>query len=104
MNKRDKIFTIALALIVVALLIATPRHPIAAWKGPCYVFCVLTLAWLALREPLADLAARYGSNFALQGLPPLPALTVLAAAGMLGWLGAGLVTGHYLRQTRPLER
>jgi hypothetical protein len=47
MNKRDKIFTIALALIVVALLIATPRHPIAAWKGPCYVFCVLTLAWLA---------------------------------------------------------
>ena len=65
---------------------------------------VLTLAWLALREPLADLAARYGSSFALQGLPPLPALAVLATAGVLGWLGAGLVTGHYLRQTRPVER
>ena len=65
---------------------------------------VLTLAWLALREPLAVLAARYGSNFALQGLPPLPALAVLAGAGLLGWLGAGFVTGHYLRQTRPVER
>lgn len=65
---------------------------------------VLTLAWMALREPLADLAARYGSSFALQGLPPLPALAVLAGAGLLGWLGAGFVTGHYLRQTRPVER
>jgi len=26
---------------------------------------------------------------------------VLGAA-LLGWLGAGLVTGHYLRQTRPV--
>ena len=80
---------------------------LGAWYGlgaGALALGVLTLAWLALREPLADLAARYGSNFALQGLPPLPALTVLAAAGMLGWLGAGLVTGHYLRQTRPLER
>ena len=51
-----------------------------------------------------DLAARYGSNFALQGLPPMPALAVLAGAGVLGWLGAGFVTGHYLRQTRPVER
>ncbi|MET0893634.1 MAG: ABC transporter permease, partial [Pseudoxanthomonas sp.] len=65
---------------------------------------VLTLAWVALRDPLADLAARYGSSFALQGLPPLPAVAVLAGAGVLGWLGAGLVTGHYLRQTRPVER
>ena len=32
------------------------------------------------------------------------ALAVLAAAGLLGWLGAGVVTGHYLRQTRPVER
>jgi len=62
---------------------------------------VLTLAWLGLRAPLADLAARYGSHFALQGVDPLQALLVLVAAGLLGWLGAGLVTGHYLRQTRP---
>ena len=62
---------------------------------------VLTVAWMALRQPLADLAAEYGSSFALRGLDPLPALCVLVGAGLLGWLGAGLVTGHYLRQTRP---
>ena len=80
---------------------------LGAWYGlgaGALALGVLTLAWLALREPLADLAARYGSSFALQGLPPLPALAVLAGAGVLGWLGAGLVTGHYLRQTRPVER
>ena len=65
---------------------------------------VLTVAWMALRQPLADLAAEYGSSFALRGLDPLPALCVLVGAGLLGWLGAGLVTGHYLRQTRPVER
>ena len=52
----------------------------------------------------ADLAGEYGSNFALHGLDPLPALYVLVAAGLLGWLGAGLVTGHFLRQTRPVGR
>lgn len=64
---------------------------------------ILTLAWLALQPPLATLAARYGSTFALRGLDPLAAVCVLAGAGLLGWFGAGLVTGHYLRQTRPLE-
>ncbi|MEO6154185.1 MAG: permease-like cell division protein FtsX [Thermomonas sp.] len=64
---------------------------------------VLTLAWMGLREPLADLAARYGSQFALRGLEPLQALLVLGAAGVLGWLGAGFVTDHYLRQTRPTD-
>jgi cell division transport system permease protein len=28
---------------------------------------------------------------------------VLLGATLLGWLGAGLVAGHYLRQTRPTE-
>ena len=80
---------------------------LGAWYGlgaGAFALGVLTLAWLALREPLADLAARYGSSFALQGLPPLPAIAVLAGAGLMGWLGAGLVTGHYLRQTRPVDR
>lgn len=64
---------------------------------------VLTLAWMGLRAPLAALAAGYGSHFAMRGLDPLQALLVLVAAGVLGWLGAGVVTGHYLRQTRPTE-
>ena len=80
---------------------------LGAWYGlaaGALALGVLTVAWMALRQPLADLAAEYGSSFVLRGLDPLPALCVLVGAGLLGWLGAGLVTGHYLRQTRPVER
>jgi cell division transport system permease protein len=79
---------------------------LGAWYGLAaggLALGVLTLAWMSLRVPLADLAARYGSSFALHGLDPLPAAAVLLAAGLLGWLGAGLVTGHYLRQMRLRE-
>ena len=58
---------------------------------------------LALRAPLAELAASYGSHFSLSGFDPAAALVVIAGAALLGWLGAGIVTGHYLRQTRPTE-
>ncbi len=61
---------------------------------------LLTAAEWALRAPLRALADSYGSGFALAGVDPLQALTVLAAAAGLGWLGAGVVTGHFLRQTR----
>lgn len=61
---------------------------------------LLTAAEYALRAPLRALADSYGSGFALAGVDPLQALTVLAAAAVLGWLGAGVVTGHFLRQTR----
>lgn len=77
---------------------------LGAWYGLAaggLALGVLTLAWMGLRQPLADLSARYGSDFALRGLDPLQAAGVLLGAGLLGWLGAGLVTGHYLRQTRP---
>lgn len=39
----------------------------------------------------------------LQGLDLATAGAVVAGAALLGWLGAGLVAGHYLRQTRPTE-
>ena len=79
---------------------------LGAWYGlaaGALALGILTVAWLALQAPLATLAARYGSSFTLRGLDPLAAAAVLAGAGLLGWLGAGLVTGHYLRQTRPRE-
>ncbi len=50
---------------------------------------------------LAALARSYGSPFALSGLDPLGAALVVLAATIVGWLGAWLVTGHFLRQTRP---
>ncbi len=61
---------------------------------------LLTAAELALREPLRALATSYGSRFAVSGVDPAQAALVLAAAATLGWLGAGVVTGHFLRQTR----
>lgn len=65
---------------------------------------VLTAANIALQSPLSTLAASYGSHFELQPLTPVQALAAVVAATLLGWLGAGIVTGHFLRQTRPTDR
>lgn len=64
---------------------------------------VLALVGMALREPLAMLSASYGSDFALTGLTALQVAAVLAGATLLGWLGAGVVADHFLRQTRPTD-
>ncbi|WP_231120359.1 permease-like cell division protein FtsX [Cognatilysobacter tabacisoli] len=78
------------------------------YLGACYGLAagalalgLLTAADQALGPPLAELAGSYGSRFALRGFDLRQALAIVAGAGVLGWLGAGLVTGHYLRQTRP---
>ena len=80
------------------------------YLGGCYglvagalALGLLTAADAALRAPLAELARSYGSGFVLQGFNLQSALAIVFAAGVLGWLGAGLVTGHYLRQTRATE-
>ncbi|MBS0199882.1 MAG: ABC transporter permease [Proteobacteria bacterium] len=65
---------------------------------------VLTAANIALQSPLSTLATSYGSHFELQPLTPVQALAAVVAATLLGWLGAGIVTGHFLRQTRPTDR
>lgn len=80
------------------------------YLGACYglvagaiALAMLTAADLALQAPLAELATSYGSRFALQGFTLVQAAGIVVGAGALGWLGAGLVTGHYLRQTRPTD-
>jgi cell division transport system permease protein len=86
--------------------IRRPFLYLGAWYGLAAggaALGLLTLAWLALRAPLAELAGSYGSHFALAGVNPVQAIIVLLGATLLGWLGAGIVTGHYLRQTRPTE-
>ncbi|WP_058833528.1 permease-like cell division protein FtsX [Luteimonas abyssi] len=86
--------------------IKRPFLYLGAWYGLAAGVLALALlgaAGLALQVPLAELAATYGSGFALRGFDPLRVLVVLATAGALGWLGAAVVTGHYLRQTRPTE-
>ncbi|PPJ42913.1 MULTISPECIES: permease-like cell division protein FtsX [unclassified Pseudoxanthomonas] len=86
--------------------IRRPFIYLGAWYGLAaggLALGLLTLAAFALREPLATLARSYGSAFALVGLDPVGAVAVVAAATVIGWLGAWLVTGHFLRQTRPTE-
>lgn len=86
--------------------IRRPFLYLGAWYGlaaGALAIALLTLAALALRQPIAELAASYGSRFKLLGFAPLQALGVMLGAILLGWLGAGLVTGHFLRQTRPTD-
>ena len=86
--------------------IRRPFVYLGAWYGlaaGALALGLLTLAALALQAPLAALARSYGSPFSLVGLDPLGATAVVAAATVIGWVGAWLVTGHFLRQTRPTE-
>jgi cell division transport system permease protein len=86
--------------------IRRPFIYLGAWYGlvaGALALGLLAAAAGALRAPLAALSASYGSGFALAALPLWPALGVLLAATLIGWLGAWLVTGHFLRQTRPTE-
>ena len=86
--------------------IRRPFLYLGAWYGlaaGAVALGLLTVAWMALRAPLADLAGSYGSAFSLQGVAPVQAALVVVGATLLGWLGAGIVTGHFLRQTRPVQ-
>lgn len=78
------------------------------YLGACYgllagalALGVLTALQAALAAPVARLAQSYGSVFAITGFDAMNAAAIVAGSGILGWLGAGLVAGHYLRQTRP---
>jgi cell division transport system permease protein len=84
--------------------IRRPFIYLGAWYGlvaGVLALGLLVAAGAALQPSLTALAQSYGSRFALAGLDPLRAVAVLAGATVIGWLGAWLVTGHFLRQTRP---
>ena len=86
--------------------IRRPFLYLGIWYGltaGALALAVLTAIHQGLQAPLATLAQSYGSSFALDGFNPLQAGTVVIATALLGWLGAGVVTGHYLRQMRPTE-
>ncbi|MEI4515641.1 MULTISPECIES: permease-like cell division protein FtsX [unclassified Stenotrophomonas] len=86
--------------------IRRPFLYLGAWYGLGAGALALALvggAGLALRPPLAALSQSYASPFVLHGLDLLHSSLVLVGTVVLGWLGAWLVTGHFLRQTRPTE-
>ena len=86
--------------------IRRPFLYLGAWYGLAaggLAIGVLAVLGLSLREPLSRLASSYGSTFALDGFTLWQALAVLGGATLMGWLGAGIVAGHFLRQTRPTD-
>ncbi|MEJ7745411.1 MAG: permease-like cell division protein FtsX [Luteimonas sp.] len=86
--------------------IRRPFLYLGTWYGAAagaLALALLTAIRHGLQAPLATLAHSYGSGFALSGINPVQAGIVVIATALLGWFGAGLVTGHYLRQTRPTD-
>ena len=56
---------------------------------------------LALRQPVAALAASYGSTIGLEGLDFRAVAGKLGAALVLGWLGAWVACGRHLAKGKP---
>lgn len=54
-----------------------------------------------LSEPVARLAALYGSSFRLEGLDLRSAGALLAGGATLGWLGSWIATARHLRAIEP---
>ncbi len=86
--------------------IRRPFLYLGAWYGlgaGLVALGLIAAAGASLAGPLATLSGSYGSPFVLKGLDLLHSSIVLAAIVVVGWLGAWLVTGHFLRQTRPTD-
>ncbi|HET9485288.1 MAG TPA: ABC transporter permease, partial [Xanthomonadales bacterium] len=60
-----------------------------------------TAVMLALRAPVAALAASYGSAIGLVGLDARAAGATIAAGLVLGWLGAWIACGRHLARGKP---
>ena len=59
------------------------------------------IAGIALQGPLDALLATYDDGFALVGPGFRESAIVIAVAALLGWLGARVAAGHYLRTSSP---
>lgn len=69
--------------------------------GAATTWGVIQLVILLLQEPIADLAALYGSDLRIQGLSGEATGFLLAAGALLGWLGARVSVGRHLRAIEP---
>ena len=62
---------------------------------------LVAVAVAVLDASAGELAARYGSHFALHGPGPAYLGGLLAVGGGLGWLGSRLAVGRHLRDIEP---
>ncbi|MEI7613503.1 MAG: permease-like cell division protein FtsX [Betaproteobacteria bacterium] len=66
--------------------------------GGLFAALLVALGGLLLSEPLGELIALYGGNFAVRGLAPENIAALAAVGGTLGWLGAQLSVSIHLRR------
>ena len=66
--------------------------------GGLFAAALVGLGALLLSEPLTELIALYGANFALRALSPQAVATLVALGAGLGWLGATLSVAIHVRQ------
>jgi cell division transport system permease protein len=69
--------------------------------GAALALGLVAIAVAILSNPVARLAALYGSRFTLQGLDWRISLFALGAAVVLGWLGSWTAASHHIRAINP---
>ena len=71
--------------------------------GSLLALAIVICVELALAEPVNRLLESYDHRFVLRGLGLVPALIVIGASVLLGWLGAHVATTRHLIAGRPRE-
>ncbi len=69
--------------------------------GAAVTWLILAAIQLVLADPIAQLAASYGSELRIEGLNAPGSAILLAGGGLLGWLGSRLAVGRHLRAIEP---
>lgn len=69
--------------------------------GALTAWAILGVGLIVLRGPIGELAALYGSEFALAGLDAAASTALLLAGSALGWLGSRIAVGRHLRAIEP---
>jgi cell division transport system permease protein len=69
--------------------------------GAMLAWLLVALALLLLSSPIDNLTGLYGSRFEAKNLGLPASLALLAAGGLLGWLGSRLAVGRHLRTLEP---
>jgi cell division transport system permease protein len=69
--------------------------------GGVAALAIVAVALALLNGEVEPLAASYGSAFRFAFLAPAEAAAVVALAGILGWLGAGISVRRHLREIEP---
>jgi len=62
---------------------------------------LVSLSLAILESAVADLSARYGAHFSLQGPGPAYFGGLLLSGAALGWIGSRLAVGRHLREIEP---